>query len=66
MAHYRTLSKLIQSHFINISFQQLLLPCEDNLLRSVTLDRQSWRISHREFLPADIEHGILQIIESEI
>lgn len=44
----------------------MLLPCEDNLLRNVTLDRPSRYVSRYDSLPGDIEHAILDIIEKEI
>jgi len=42
------------------------LPCEDNLLRNITLDRPSRRVGRFEFLPRDIEIGITTVIEKEI
>jgi hypothetical protein len=42
------------------------LPCEDNLLRNITLDRPSRRIPRYEFLPRDIELAICDVIEKEI
>lgn len=47
-------------------FLQMLLPCEDNLLRNITLDRPSRRVAVYENLPRDIEIGIATIIEKEI
>ena len=47
-------------------FLQILLPCEDNLLRNITLDRPSRRVGRFEFLPRDIEIGITTVIEKEI
>ena len=44
----------------------MLLPCEDNLLRNVTLDRPSFRVGRYDSLPRDIELAIFDIIEKEI
>lgn len=44
----------------------MLLPCEDNLLRNLTIDRPAMRVSRYESLPCDIEKGLLEIIENEI
>lgn len=42
--------KLVFNEFI-----QLWLPCEDNVLRSITSDRPSIRVGKFDKLPADIE-----------
>ena len=47
-------------------FLQLMLPCEDNILRNITLDRPSRRVGRYEYLPRDIELAIANIIEKEI
>lgn len=47
-------------------FLQMLLPCEDNILRNITLDRPSRRVGRYDSLPRDIELAILDIIEQEI
>lgn len=44
----------------------MLLPCEDNLLRNITIDRPAIRVGRYESLPCDIEKGLLEIIENEI
>ena len=44
----------------------MLLPCEDNILRNVTMDRPSRRVSMYESLPRDIELGITCVFEKEI
>ena len=44
----------------------MLLPCEDNLLRNITVDRPAARIGRFDSLPADIEHALLDVIEKEI
>ena len=44
----------------------MLLPCEDNLLRNITLDRPAVRIGRYDALPHDIEHALVAVIESEI
>ena len=43
-----------------------MLPCTDNLLRNVTLDRPSFRVGRFDSLPYDIERAILDILEKEI
>lgn len=47
-------------------FNQMLLPCEDNCLRTITLERHACRVARYENLPLDIERGISGIIEREI
>ena len=47
-------------------FSQILLPCEDNLLRNITLDRPARRIGRYEYLPRDIELSTVAILEKEI
>ena len=44
----------------------MLLPCTDNLLRNVTLDRPSHRVGRFDSLPRDIELALLEIVEKEI
>jgi len=44
----------------------MLLPCEDNLLRNITLDRPAMRIGRYDVLPSDIEHALVAVLESEI
>lgn len=43
-----------------------MLPCEDNLLRNITLDRPAYRVGRFDHLPHDIEHCLLEVIEKEI
>ena len=52
--------------FMVCSFLQMILPCNDNVLRGVTLDRPVAKVSRFESLPYDIERAILEIIEKEI
>lgn len=47
-------------------FLQMLLPCEDNCLRNVTLDRHAMRCGRFDNLPYDIEHALLAVLEKEI
>jgi len=47
-------------------FLQMLLPCEDNILRNITLDRPSRRVGRYDNLPRDIELCMATIIEQEI
>ena len=44
----------------------MVLPCEDNLLRNMTLDRPSARIGRYDHLPRDIELALTSVIEKEI
>jgi Ca2+-binding EF-hand superfamily protein len=47
-------------------FLQMVLPCEDNLLRNMTLDRPSGRVGRYDHLPRDIELALTSVIEKEI
>lgn len=47
-------------------FQHLILPCEDNVLRNMVLDRVAKPLKKDELLPIDIEHGLIAIIEREV
>lgn len=42
------------------------MPCEDNVLRNVTLDRSHKAIEKLDILPGDIAEGITHILEKEI
>lgn len=42
------------------------LPCTDNLLRNITLDRPSFRVGRYDSLPYDIERAMCEILEKEI
>lgn len=44
----------------------MFLPCEDNFLRNITLDRPSGRVGRYDHLPRDIELAITAVIEGEI
>jgi len=44
----------------------MLLPCTDNLLRNISLDRPSFRVGRFDSLPYDIERAVLDILEKEI
>lgn len=44
----------------------MLLPCEDNCLRNVTLDRHARRCGRFDNLPYDIEHALLCVLEQEL
>jgi len=51
-----------------LSFQefiQMILPCEDNILRNVVLDRPSRRIGRYDILPKEIEYSIVNVIVKE-
>lgn len=52
-----------------LSFQefiQILLPCEDNVLRNITIDRPSVRVGRFDRLPVDIEHAVTAVLEKEV
>ena len=44
----------------------MLLPCEDNLLRNITIDRPACRVGRFDNLACDIESALLDVIEKEI
>ena len=44
-------------------FLQMFLPCEDNMLRNMTLDRYSARVGRYDSLPRDIESAVTAVIE---
>lgn len=44
----------------------MILPCEDNILRNVVLDRPSRRIGRYDILPRDIEFSIVNVIQKEV
>ena len=44
----------------------MFLPCEDNLLRNMTLDRYAARVGRFDMLPRDIESALTAVIELEI
>jgi len=44
----------------------MLLPCEDNGLRNMCLDRPSHRVGKYDALPRDIENGMKEVIENEL
>ena len=47
-------------------FLQMFLPCEDNFLRNMTLDRPAGRVGRYDSLPRDIEQAITSVITAEI
>jgi len=47
-------------------FIQMLLPCEDNVLRNITIDRPSIRVGRFEQLPRDIELAMSTVITKEV
>jgi len=52
-----------------LSFQefiQMVLPCEDNVLRNITIDRPSIRIGRFDRLPIDIEAAVTTIVVKEV
>ena len=44
----------------------MLLPCEDNCLRTIALDRPAMRVGRFDNLPCDIEQALLAVIEHEL
>jgi hypothetical protein len=44
----------------------MLLPCEDNVLRNVTLDRPSIRVGRFDQLPREIELAMTDVIVKEV
>lgn len=44
----------------------MILPCEDNFLRRVTMERASFRCGRYDHLPRDIESAFTDIIEKEL
>ena len=44
----------------------MLLPCEDNLLRAITIERPSYRVGRFDIMPRDIEQLMASVIEREI
>ena len=44
-------------------FLQMVLPCEDNILRNITLDRPSRYVGRFDRLPSDIELALTSVIE---
>jgi len=44
----------------------MILPCEDNLLRNITLDRPAIRVGRFDNLPCDIDRALLNVIEQEL
>lgn len=44
----------------------MLLPCEDNVLRNITIDRPSIRVGRFEQLPRDIELAMSAVITKEV
>lgn len=47
-------------------FIQMFLPCEDNVLRNLTMDRPSIRVGRFDKLPVDIELGMTTVITKEV
>ena len=47
-------------------FLQIVLPCEDNVLRSIAAERPSHRVGRFDFLPRDIEQALSETLEREI
>lgn len=44
----------------------MILPCEDNLLRRITLERHAFRVGRYDNLPRDIERALVEVIEREL
>ena len=48
------------------SFQQMLLPCEDNVLRGITQGRKAAYVGRYDALAYDIESGLTRVFEQEV
>ena len=44
----------------------MFLPCEEKVLRNITLDRPACRVGRFDVLPHDIELCLLEVLEKEI
>lgn len=42
------------------------MPCEDNVLRNITIDRPSIRVGREELMPRDIEQAMTAVITKEV
>lgn len=47
-------------------FIQMLLPCEDNVLRRIAQDRPVFRVGRYDYLPRNIENALTELIEREL
>ncbi len=47
-------------------FLQIVLPCEDNVLRNIAAERPSHRVGRFDFLPRDIEQALAETLEREV
>ncbi len=47
-------------------FVQILLPCEDNLLRRIASERPIFRVGRYDYLPRDIENALTELLEKEL
>lgn len=47
-------------------FAQIFLPCEDNMLRNIVLQRPAKRVGPMEFMPKDLEMAMTAVLEKEI
>ena len=47
-------------------FSQIILPCEDNLLRRITQERPAIRVGRYDNLPRDIELALTELLEREL
>ena len=47
-------------------FVQIFLPCEENVLRNVVIERPAPRIGRFDKLPRDIELQMANILEKEV
>lgn len=44
----------------------MLLPCEENGLRNVTLERYAQRVGRYEYLPAETERALYNVLDQEL
>ena len=47
-------------------FVQMLLPCEDNLLRRIAQERYPLRVGRYDYLPRDSENALTELVEREL
>lgn len=57
---------LLVANLPSCSFLQVLLPCTDNFLRNMTLDRHARFVGRFDSLPFDIERAIVEVIQQEV
>ena len=51
---------------MTFSFLQIVLPCEDAVLRAAASQRPNYPIRHNEYLPPLIEKGLTKLLMLEV